>query len=139
VEERMRFVVRLLEGEEMSSVCREFGISRKTGYKIFDRYRNCGLEALTDRSRRPFRYGNRLPPQVEASIVQLKRQKPHWGARKLQELLHRKFGSELRLPAVSTIHSVLDRHGLVQAGRPRRDRARRPARRVARAVARDQR
>jgi transposase InsO family protein len=124
MEERMRFIVRLAEGEEMSSLCREFGISRKTGYKISDRYKSCGLEALTDRSRRPCRYANRLPPQVEASIVQLKREKPHWGARKLRELLRRKLGPELAVPAVSTIHCILDRHGLVQPGRPRRDRAR---------------
>ncbi len=49
---RLRFVARLLEGEPMSPLCREFGIFRKTGYKIFDRYKAHGLEALTDRSRR---------------------------------------------------------------------------------------
>jgi transposase len=49
MEERLRFVARLLEGEAMSEVCRVFGISRKTGYKIFDRYREHGLEALSDR------------------------------------------------------------------------------------------
>ena len=46
---------RLLEGEKMPVLCREFDISRKTGYKIFSRYQDCGLEALTDRSRRPYR------------------------------------------------------------------------------------
>ena len=46
MDERLRFVARLLEGEQMSLVCREFGISRKTGYKIFDRYKDHGLEAL---------------------------------------------------------------------------------------------
>ena len=123
MEERLRFVVRLLEGEEMSFVCREFGISRKTGYKIYERYKECGLEALTDRSRRPFRYGNQLPFQVETAIVQLKKEKPHWGARKLRELLVRKFPSEVRVPAVSTIHAVLDRHGLVEPMNGRRPRA----------------
>jgi transposase len=48
-EEPLRFVVRLLDGEAMTEVCREFGISRKTGYKIFDRYKEHGLEALSDR------------------------------------------------------------------------------------------
>src|ERR1700735_4493653 len=72
---------RLLDGEGMSEVCRDFGISRKTGYKIFNRYRDQGLEALTDRSRRPVRYANQLPDQVERLIVDLKRDKPHWGAR----------------------------------------------------------
>ncbi len=54
-QERLRFVARLLEGEAMSEVCREFGISRKTGCKIFNRYRDQGLDALSDRSRRPAR------------------------------------------------------------------------------------
>jgi len=55
MEDRLRFVARLLEGEGMSDVCREFGISRKTGYKIFNRYKADGFEALCDRSRRPVR------------------------------------------------------------------------------------
>jgi transposase-like protein len=79
MEERLRFVARLLEGEAMTEACREFGISRKTGYKIFDRYKAHGLEALSDRSRRPVRYANQLPAQIEALIVDLKRDKPHWG------------------------------------------------------------
>ena len=73
MEERLRFVARLLDGEAMTDVCREFGISRKTGYKIFDRYKNCGVEGLTDRSRRPYRQANRLPFQIETLIVKLKR------------------------------------------------------------------
>ena len=55
LDERLRFVAQLLDGEAMSEVCRAFGISRKTGYKIFERYKEHGLEALTDRSRRPVR------------------------------------------------------------------------------------
>ena len=67
MDERMRFVIRLKDGESMASVCREFGISRKTGYKIFERYEECGLEGLSDRCRRPLRYANQLPEQVEAA------------------------------------------------------------------------
>src|SRR5579859_5757178 len=78
MDERMRFVIRLKDGESMASLCREFGISRKTGYKIFERYEQCGLEGLSDRTRRPFRYANQLPEQVEAAIVSAKREKPHW-------------------------------------------------------------
>ncbi len=52
MDERLRFVVKLLDGEAMTDVCREFGISRKTGYKIFARYKEHGGEALSDRSRR---------------------------------------------------------------------------------------
>src|ERR1700739_3963192 len=121
VDERLRFVARLLDGESMTDVCREFGISRKTGYKIFQRYQEHGLEALTDRCRRPVRYANQLPSQVESLIVTLKREKPHWGARKIRELLVRRLDGASRIPAKSTIHAVLHRHGLVKVpGRPRR-------------------
>ena len=87
MEERLRFVARLIEGEAMSDLAREFGISRKTGYKILNRYEEHGLEALCDRSRRPWRYANQLPLQVESLIVRAKNERPHWGARKIRELL----------------------------------------------------
>ncbi|AGB71220.1 MULTISPECIES: IS481 family transposase [Rhizobium] len=119
MEERLRFVARLLEGEGMSDVCREFGISRKTGYKIFNRYKDDGLEALTDRSRRPVRYANQLPEPVEAMIVSCKKNKPHWGARKIRELLVKRLAGDVRVPAKSTVHAVLDRHGLVAHARKR--------------------
>jgi len=60
MDERLRFVARLLEGEKMAVLCREFDISRKTGYKIFSRYKACGMEGLTDRSRRPYRHAIRI-------------------------------------------------------------------------------
>ena len=123
MDERLQFVARRLAGEAMVELCREFGISRKTGYKIFDRYQESGLEALTDRSRRPWRYGNQLPQQVESAILTLKREKPHWGARKIRERLLRRFSCEVRVPARSTIHAVLDRHGLVQCRGRKRHRA----------------
>eukprot|EP01037_Dinobryon_pediforme_P027589 gene27589-30536_t len=120
MDERLRFVSRLLEGESMTDVCREFGISRKTGYKLFDRYNQDGPVALADRSRRPVRYANQLPAQVEQLIVKCKREKPHWGARKIRELLVRRLAGDVRIPAISTIHATLDRFGLVkQRGRPR--------------------
>src|SRR6185437_3192751 len=121
MDERVRFIARLLEGESMSDLCREAGISRKTGYKILKRYKEEGVSAITDRSRRPYRYANQLPPQLEAMITGLKKGKPHWGARKLRELLVRRLPNDIKPPAVSTIHAVLDRNGLVShQGRPRR-------------------
>jgi len=123
MEERLRFVAKLLDGESMTDVCREFGISRKTGYKIFSRYKESGFEAFSDRSRRPVRYANQLPPQIESLIVTLKQDKPHWGARKIRELLVRRLAGEVRVPAKSTIHAVLHRHGLVKGIRRPRHRA----------------
>jgi putative transposase len=106
----------------MAPLCREFDISRKTGYKIFQRYKGCGLEGLTDRSRRPYRQANQLPFQIEKLIVQLKREHSSWGAPKIREKL-RRLHSEMRIPAISTVHAVLYRHGLVNRGRRRRFKA----------------
>ena len=123
MDERMRFVIRLKDGESMASLCREFGISRKTGYKILDRYEQCGVEGLSDRTRRPHRYANQLPAPIEATIVAAKREKPYWGARKIHERLLRRLPSEVKVPARSTIHAVLDRHGLVARASRTRTRA----------------
>ncbi len=78
MDERLKCVARLLDGEKMAGRCREFDIARKTGYKIFNRYRDCGLRGLTDRSRRPYRQANQLPFQVEKRFVQLKHEHPNW-------------------------------------------------------------
>ena len=91
MDERLQFVARRLAGESMAELCREFGISRKTGYKIFERYQECGVQGLTDRSRRPYRYANRLSFQVENYILNVKREHPSWGARKIRERLARRF------------------------------------------------
>ena len=118
MDERLRFVARLLDGEKMAVLCREFDISRKTGYKIFNRYKDCGLEGLTDRSRRPYRQANQLPFQIESLIVQLKREHPTWGAPKIRDRLKRRQ-LDIQTPAISTVHAVLDRHGLlIEPGTP---------------------
>src|ERR1700691_6682260 len=85
MDDSLRCVARGLAGEPLAELCREFGISRKTGYKIFDRYQDCGVEGLTDRSRRPYRYANKLPFQVENFIQNVKREHCSWGARKIRE------------------------------------------------------
>ena len=125
MDERLRFVARLLDGEAMTDVCREFGISRKTGYKIFDRYKEHGLEALSDRSRRPVRYANQLPRAARGA------DRPAEGARSRIGAPARSASSwcggcdgDVRIPAKSTIHAVLDRHSLVKRGGGPRHRAR---------------
>jgi len=124
MDERLRFVARLLEGEKMAPLCAEFGISRKTGYKIFDRYKDTGVTAFTDRSRRPYRQANLLPAPIEATIVRLKREYPGWGAPKIREKLRQQV-TGVQLPAISTVHAVLDRYHLVK--RRRRPRGTAPA------------
>src|SRR6202048_3510792 len=118
MDERLRFVAPLLEGEKMAALCREFDISRQTGHKFYKRYKDLGLQGLTDRSRRPYRQANRLPEALESRIVQLRREHPSWGAPKIREKIKR-LGLGVSLPAISTVHAVLDRHGLVSRGRRR--------------------
>jgi transposase InsO family protein len=119
MDERLRFVARLLEGENMSGVCREFGISRPTGYKIFNRYKDLGYQGLLDRSRRPYRHANKLPFQLESAIIRLRAEHPSWGAAKIREKLLRAFPM-VPAPAKSTVHAVLDRNGLVERRKRRR-------------------
>src|ERR1700732_1253959 len=122
MDERLKFIARLLDGEKMAVLCRQFGISRKTGYKILTRYNALGLEGLTDPSRRPYRHANQLPFQIETQIVRLKQDKPSWGAPKIREKLARLY-PDVHTPAISTVHAVLDRHGLVKRRMGRRNRA----------------
>ena len=80
MDERLKFIARFLDGEKMAVLYREFGITRRTGYKIYNRYKECGLEGLNDRSRRPYRHANQLPYQVERAILGIKKEYQNWGA-----------------------------------------------------------
>ena len=122
MDERLRFIARLLEGEKMAVACRQFGISRVTGYKICNRYKECGLDALYDRSRRPYRLANKLPFQVERTILGIKKKHPTWGAPKIRAKLIRQYPM-IKPPAVSTVHAVLDRHGPIKRRKRRRYKA----------------
>ena len=122
MDERLKFVARLLDGEKMAVLCREFGISRPTGYKIYDRYKHHGLEGLKERSRRPYRHANQLPFQIERTILRIKQEYPSWGAPKIREKLLREYPM-IKPPAKSTVHAVLDRHGLVKRRTRRRYKA----------------
>ena len=123
MDERLRFVARLLEGEKMAPLCREFGISRVTGYKIFERSKACGLDGLYDRSKAPYRQANKLPFQVERTILGIKKEHPSWGAPKIRDKLIRQYPM-IPAPAVSTIHAALDRNGLVKRRKRKRYKAR---------------
>lgn len=119
VNERMRFVLRLENGERMTELCREFGISRKTGYKLWDRYRVLGPVGLFDESRAPERVPHRTSKEVEELIVALRRERPSWGPKKLRAVLERERPG-IRFPALSTFDQVLRRNNLIVRRRRRR-------------------
>jgi putative transposase len=106
--ERTKFVHRLENGERMTDLCREFGISRKTGYKIRKRYEEDGIEALIDRSCGPLSSPNRTPKL----IVELRMPKPARGPKKVLWLLKKHYPA-VPLPAESTIALILKR-GLIR-------------------------
>ena len=114
MDERVRFVARLLDGEKMAVLCDEFGISRKTGYKIYDRYKDAGLHGLTDRSRRPHRHANSAADGGRKADCPSQEGVSELGRPKLQDRLKKRW-PEVACPAISTVHAVLDRHGLVRA------------------------
>ena len=109
-EERIKFVIRASQsGVNMSVLCREFGISRPTGYLWLDRYREAGsLSGIFERSRRPNRSPSRTRPHYEARVVAL-RMKFGWGAKKIRVLLLRE---EIDLKVV-TINRILKRKDLL--------------------------
>jgi putative transposase len=113
MDERLKFVGRLLSGEKMAPLCREFGVSRVTGHKIWKRYQEQGNSGIRYRSRAPHAHPNQTLFDVEQILLRLKKEKPHWGAPKIRELVLRRH-PQVRVPSISTIHCVLDRHGLVK-------------------------
>lgn len=114
--ERMKFVARLLEGERMSDVCREFEISRKTGYKIFERYKKTGLEGLVNQSRSAKRRANQTPQNVVEAVLEVRLTHPTWGAPKIKDYLNKKHSPGV-IPASSTIHAILARNELIKKQR----------------------
>lgn len=112
LDEKIKFIARLRDGDGMSELCREFGISRKTGYKLARRFELEGLNALSDRSRRPERLANLTDPKVQRLIVDLRQKRPTWGASKLLARLRRDHPEHV-FPSRITVHNILARHGLV--------------------------
>ncbi len=108
--ERMQLIARLRQGERMTDLCAEFGISRKTGYKLKARFEEYGPEALYDQTRSPKRIPHRTSRVVRELLVQTRKAHPTWGPKKLKAWLLGKHEG-IRLPAVSTIGEILKAEG----------------------------
>lgn len=105
---RKEFVEAAERCENFSALCREFGITRATGYKWIDRYEK--QEGLTNRSRRPKTTANKTPKETELQIIQTRSLHPGWGAKKIKKALENK-GSEM--PCVKTVNNILNRYGCI--------------------------
>ena len=111
----------LKEAVSFRALCREFGISPKTGYKWMKRYRTGGEAALADQSRRPHHSPTQTQPATEQLVVAVRKEHPVWGGRKI----HARLGhlGEEGIPAPSTITDILRRHDLLDPDEGRKHRA----------------
>jgi transposase InsO family protein len=114
-DERLRFTVLASRKEKsLAALCRDFSISRQTGYTWLARYREGGAGGvLFEKSRRPQRSPTALSGEITAAVVTLRQRWPDWGARKLNKLLAGQR-PELGPVADSSIQRILARHGLVR-------------------------
>ena len=112
--EQERFIERWqVGGVTFVEICRQFGISRKTGYKRVHRFESFGLDGLGDRSRAPLSRPSKTPSAVAERLVLERRNHPTWGPKKLVAWL-RAAEPEGSWPAPSTAGEILDREGLVR-------------------------
>ncbi len=112
VSERREFVELVSnEGANFAALCRRFEVSRKTGYKWLGRFRDGGVEALADQSRRPLKSPGRTPDEVEEQVLRVRDEHPTWCGRKIRARLQL-LGHE-DVPAASTVTAILHRHGRI--------------------------
>lgn len=119
MDQRTEFVLRALrERECFGALCREYGISRRTGYKWKSRFLREGLDGLSDQSRRPAQSPHGIREEIVCRIVKLRLAHPAWGSRKLRAVLQRTL-RQGDIPSESSFKRILDRAGLVRRGRRR--------------------
>src|ERR1051325_2967318 len=109
---RLEFMARLHRGERMTDLCVEYGISRKTGHKLKNRYEALGPVGLEDQSRAPKCIPHKTTPELVKLVVRERRAHPSWGPRKLKAVLEQRL--QRALPSASTLGDILTREKLVE-------------------------
>jgi transposase InsO family protein len=110
---RDEFVNKAISGNfNISDLCSEYKISRKTGYKWIERYRTQGVDGLLDQSQRPHSSNNRILPEITNIILNVRSQFPAWGAKKLRQYLINKGHNSL--PCEMTFNRILKRNGRIE-------------------------
>ncbi len=113
MEQKVEFICEwLTQNFTITELCRAFGISRPTAYKLIYRFEQLGIKGLIDQTRSPINHPNRTDLNVEKKIISLKGKHPRWGAKKINKLLFNSYAPGM-IPSVVTTHNILARHGLV--------------------------
>ena len=115
---RIEFAMKAISCVNFGQLCREYGISRKTGYKWRERFVAHGLSGMEEASRRPHRHPEELSEAVVCEIIRLKEAHRHWGPKKIRWLYERQHSGVV--PSESSFKRVLKRAGLVQPRQRRR-------------------
>ncbi|MEO0415612.1 MAG: IS481 family transposase, partial [Verrucomicrobiota bacterium] len=118
MDQRIEFAMKAVNCSNFRGLCREYGISPKTGYKWRERFIESGVEGMAEQSRRPRSHAKELTEKVVCRIVALKNAHPHWGPRKIRDLYRRKYNE--KLPSESSFKRVLERAGLTTPRKVRR-------------------
>ncbi len=120
MDEKVKFIADYLRHDApFKTLCSQYGISRKTGYKWVARYEKTGIEGLSEQSRRPHHTGV-TPYAIRQAIVELRSYKGDvLGAKKIQALLFSRFDSS-QVPSQTTIYNILKGAGCIAARRKSR-------------------
>ena len=114
MDERVGFIAAALAGHATKAeLCRDFRISRKTGYKWLERYKTFGLRGLEELSRAPKRRPWAIPKDLQQLLLQVRVRHPNWGPRKILVWM-RRHHKGLALPAPSSVGALLRREGLIE-------------------------
>ena len=108
-DQRREFAQAAMYCSNFSALCREFGITRRTGHKWVERYES--QQPLTDRSRRPHTSPTRTPEEVELLILAVRAENPGWGAKTIHSVLTKEGYHDL--PCIKTVNNILRRYGCI--------------------------
>lgn len=115
-EERMKFIVAWKQGGwSITDLCREFGISRKTGYKYIKRFQKYGLDGLKDEPRKPHKHPNAVSARTKELVIQARKKHPLWGPKKLLAAMQYRYPSIRDWPSKNTVGRIIDREGLIKS------------------------
>ncbi len=114
MEQKVAFICEWRTGKySLTELCKSFGISRPTAYKLIHRFEQKGMEGLLEEPKNSHHHPNQTKPEIEEAILDLKEKYSLWGAKKIRRLLLNDF-TELKVPSVVTVHNILSKNGLVK-------------------------
>lgn len=117
--EKTQFAIEAQTSDNFTSLCKKYGISRKTGYKWKERFLRDGINGLSEQSRRPKKHKNQLTEETVCKLIRIKNAHTHWGPKKIKEL-YCKANPNAPHPSLSSVKRIFEKSGLVKKRKTRR-------------------